>query len=368
MRFHRLKLTALVLAGYLIFCCLGVLPKYMSLVKFPSSIQRYNTAYTYVGYTYDDKFSEEVDKPVIRKGTFDELFLFRNGNLRNGGYFDENKNVFNLNTNTEAVKFTTKNKLKTIVKTEVSGENSVVLKAGKYYFSLRKETGSIRVIMNKKYSRGFRFSEDDFLNSEDTLDYERFLDLLKKQREEKITLREFAYLLKLTMDEVLVYYNKDSKIVVFKEMVDDEHYMFVTYNMEDNSVTKTKTYKKHEHEFLVYYNVLLYYDEATKTIRLRFLDSDSETTIVTDVEKLSFMNYRVYEDGTLVYCYVSDNRLVWKFPEKKVEAEFGYHNIDLKDGETLLIGDEKALFYKKKEKTQITYVYVDVPGYTRTEE
>ncbi|MBR0349548.1 MAG: hypothetical protein IIX16_07910, partial [Clostridia bacterium] len=64
MRFHGLKLTALVIAGYLIFCCMGVLPKYMSLVKFPSSIQRYNSAYTYVGYTYDDKFSEEKDKPV----------------------------------------------------------------------------------------------------------------------------------------------------------------------------------------------------------------------------------------------------------------------------------------------------------------
>ncbi len=361
MKFSAWKATLLVIGGYLLFCCFGVLPKYMSLVKFPSFIQQYNSAYTYVGYTYEDKLEKEIDKPTIKKGTFDNLGLFSNGNFKNGGHYDANRELFYLNLMNDAVRFKGDENLGKITKHE-NVYNGVLVKAGKYYYSFGE--GFVRIVMNKNSSYGLEY--DYYMPGRE--EYSEIAALLKKQRTEKISIREFAYLLALVGDGTLAYYHKDVQTVVFRERLDENNYIIVSYNLDDGSITRSEPRFEYELEFFVYPQNVMYYDNYNNCIKMYFLETNSEMIMVDEVDSLEKLNYFVYEDGTLLYSFIRNGRIRWEYPSKNVSQEYDYEDLLLTDGEVLLLGEEKAVYYKNTTKNEIEYVYLDIPDYTKTGE
>lgn len=355
---NKLKLAALVVGGYLLFCCFGVLPKYMSLVKFPSFMQQYNSPYTYVGYTYKDKLEADIDKPVVKKGAFDALGLFENGNLKNGGYFDGKRNMFYLNLKEDAVKFKGKKNLSKIAEHSKAGDG-VLIKSGKYYYSIQDY--GIKILMTKKDA--FMVNTDSF--EYEMVDYSEIASILKKQRKEKITINEFALLLRLTEEEILTFYHKESPIVLFRETDESGRYVIVSYNMDDGTVQKTEPRMKYEYEFWVNQNVLLFYDEESRSIKMFFVDTGSEMDIVVNVDSVEFMNFIMHDDGTLMYCYVTeDNRIYWRYPTKNVTSEFDYIDLNLTNGQALLVGEDKTLIYNNETENEISYSYMKNPKYT----
>lgn len=299
----------LLFCSYFIFSANGMFPKAISL-DLPGWLQNYNTHLTQTGFTVSDKVEYESKHTVIKKGAFDKLDLFSNGNAAFDYAYDADRDVISLVVKDGKEMYINRfNVKKWDQKKSIKNNdlmNGMPIKLGHRYYICDRD-GDVQVLFSKNMISDIHIPD---------MSYEEMALLLEKQHEEKITLTEFAALLSAYKSGTLLGWYPEEHTAIFTNYVSNQVYGQIiltlsVYNTQTLECTYSQPLVNEQFVRCISANEVVCYNREDAVIKRVNIFTGESVDIITEISSVKKFNFQKMSDESLYIAYLTQDNLIY---------------------------------------------------------